>query len=87
MRNICYSLLYIFATFRHLLIVFGGLKGLENSLEADERLTIQDPCLLFDHYLNTCPNQGSGTIRTEVSRYERLTIQDPCLIIICRVRN
>ncbi|XP_072015154.1 putative methyltransferase C9orf114 [Amphiura filiformis] len=51
--------------FRHLLVVFGGLKGLENSLEADEKLEVPEPSLLFDHYLNTCPNQGSGTIRTE----------------------
>ncbi|XP_022099117.1 putative methyltransferase C9orf114 isoform X1 [Acanthaster planci] len=51
--------------FRHLLIVFGGLKGLEYSLDADEHLKIADPKLLFDHYVNTCPTQGSRTIRTE----------------------
>ncbi|XP_038045984.1 putative methyltransferase C9orf114 homolog [Patiria miniata] len=53
------------SAFRHLLIVFGGLKGLEYSLDADERLKITDPKLLFDHYINTCPTQGSRTIRTE----------------------
>lgn len=46
--------------------MFGGLKGLEYSLEADESLNIEEPSLLFDHYVNTCPNQGSRTIRTEV---------------------
>ena len=50
---------------RHLLVVFGGLKGLEASLESDEKLTENDPSLVFDHYINTCRGQGSGTIRTE----------------------
>lgn len=49
----------------HLLIMFGGLKGLEFALESDERLDVEDVSLLFDHYLNTCPNQGTRTIRTE----------------------
>ena len=47
--------------------MFGGLKGLEASLEADETLNLDDPRLLFHHYVNTCPHQGSRTIRTEVS--------------------
>lgn len=52
--------------FKHLLIVYGGVKGLEASLASDKNLNgIEDPALLFQHYLNTCPNQGSGTIRTE----------------------
>ena len=46
--------------------MFGGLNGLEYSLEADESLSINNVALLFDHYLNTCPMQGSRTIRTEV---------------------
>ncbi|XP_034248932.1 putative methyltransferase C9orf114 [Thrips palmi] len=49
----------------HALVVFGGLAGIEAALEADPVLTVDDPALLFDHYLNTCPNQGSRTIRTE----------------------
>ena len=53
--------------YRHLLVVFGGLKGLEYSLECDESLRVGDVSLLFHHYLNTCPGQGSRTIRTEVS--------------------
>ena len=53
--------------YSHLLIVFGGLKGLEYSLECDDSLKIgKDVSLLFHHYLNTCPSQGSRTIRTEV---------------------
>ncbi|XP_066934305.1 putative methyltransferase C9orf114 [Clytia hemisphaerica] len=51
--------------FNHLLIVFGGLKGLELSLESDETLHESDVGLLFDHYINSCPDQGSRTIRTE----------------------
>lgn len=51
--------------FKHLLIVFGGLGGLEASLESDESLAESDPSLLFDHYINSCPSQGSRTIRTE----------------------
>ena len=45
--------------------MFGGLKGLEASLESDEKLTANDPSLVFDYYVNTCPGQGGGTIRTE----------------------
>ncbi|XP_037518995.1 putative methyltransferase C9orf114 homolog [Rhipicephalus sanguineus] len=51
--------------FEHALVVFGGLKGLEAALEADEALDVDDPEYLFNHYLNTCPSQGSRTIRTE----------------------
>ncbi|XP_068191788.1 putative methyltransferase C9orf114 homolog isoform X3 [Antennarius striatus] len=51
--------------FRHLLVVFGGLRGLEASVDADPNLDVSDPRLLFDLYLNTCPGQGSRTIRTE----------------------
>lgn len=51
--------------FKHCLIVFGGLKGLESAVENDNTLDVTDASLLFDHYLNTCPEQGSRTIRTE----------------------
>jgi len=51
--------------FKHMLLVFGGVKGLESSLDADQILDMDDPSLLFHHYLNTCPGQGSHTIRTE----------------------
>ena len=59
--------LLVYQLFRHLLLVFGGLQGLEASLESDENLTVDDVSLLFQFYWNTCPNQGSRTIRTEVS--------------------
>ncbi|KAL6096669.1 spout1 [Pungitius sinensis] len=51
--------------FRHLLVVFGGLQGLEASVDTDQNLEVNDPSVLFDLYLNTCPGQGSRTIRTE----------------------
>ncbi|XP_010876621.1 putative methyltransferase C9orf114 homolog [Esox lucius] len=51
--------------FKHMLVVFGGLQGLEASVDADSNLEVTDPSVLFDLYLNTCPNQGSRTIRTE----------------------
>jgi len=52
-------------SFKHLLVVFGGVAGLEAALEADEKLDATDPSELFDLYLNVCPDQGSRTIRTE----------------------
>eukprot|EP00912_Choanoflagellata_sp_UC4_P001578 UC4_evm2s1000 len=53
--------------FRHALVCFGGVRGLEESLEADEALNIpsNDPSLLFHKYVNACSGQGSQTIRTE----------------------
>ncbi|KAG8373047.1 hypothetical protein BUALT_Bualt12G0130200 [Buddleja alternifolia] len=55
----------ILPPFRHLLIAFGGLAGLEECVEEDENLKGQNVRDLFDFYLNTCPHQGSRTIRTE----------------------
>lgn len=51
--------------YNHLLIVFGGIFGLESAVENDDNLTVDDPSLLFDNYLNVVPNQGSRTVRTE----------------------
>ncbi len=53
--------------FRHLLIVFGGVEGLEPVVAAEEALQEFDGDVpsLFDYYLNLCPSQGSRTIRTE----------------------
>ncbi len=47
-------------------MVLGGVQGLEHSLRSDHSLKLDDVSLLFDEYLNVCPNQGSRTIRTEV---------------------
>jgi predicted SPOUT superfamily RNA methylase MTH1 len=65
--NVDHTLKQIPKCFSHLLIVFGGLKGLEAAHDSDESLaSVEDTRDLFNFYLNTCPNQGSNTIRTEV---------------------
>ncbi|CAL1411401.1 unnamed protein product [Linum trigynum] len=51
--------------FKHLLIAFGGLAGLEEGVEEDSSLKGTNVRKVFDSYLNTCPDQGSRTIRTE----------------------
>lgn len=52
-----------------MLLVFGGLAGLEVTIEADGALGLsaEEAGDAFDHWINVCPNQGSRTIRTEVS--------------------
>ena len=52
--------------FRHALIAFGGPRGLEDAAAKDPALG-QRPNVerLFHRWLNTCPLQGSRTIRTE----------------------
>ncbi|KAJ7954920.1 Methyltransferase C9orf114 protein [Quillaja saponaria] len=52
-------------SFRHLLIAFGGLAGLEECVEEDNNLKGNNVRDVFHSYLNTCPSQGSRTIRTE----------------------
>ncbi|GAU14883.1 hypothetical protein TSUD_46760 [Trifolium subterraneum] len=52
-------------SFRHLLIAFGGLAGLEESIEEDDKFKGKNAKEVFNLYLNTCPHQGSRTIRTE----------------------
>ncbi|MCP9259228.1 hypothetical protein DINM_002189 [Dirofilaria immitis] len=47
------------------LIVFGGLEGLEAAVKADKNITCSTPEELFEHYLNVVPGQGSRIIRTE----------------------
>ncbi|KAL8772076.1 MAG: hypothetical protein Q9209_002742 [Squamulea sp. 1 TL-2023] len=54
--------------FNHMLIVFGGVAGLEVAVEADselQRMGVKKPEELFDYWVNLCPGQGSRTIRTE----------------------
>jgi predicted SPOUT superfamily RNA methylase MTH1 len=50
--------------FKHCLIVFGGLQGIEGMLENDEKYNGKVN-KIFDFYLNTCIDQGCRTIRTE----------------------
>lgn len=55
--------------FKHLLIAFGGPQGLEECVRQDPALQVMhqipQPEQLFSLYCNTCPKQGSRTIRTE----------------------
>ncbi|MCJ1308315.1 hypothetical protein MMC25_001968 [Agyrium rufum] len=54
--------------FKHLLIVFGGVAGLEVAFKADNELAgmeLDGPEKLFDYWVNLVPGQGSRTIRTE----------------------
>lgn len=39
---------------------------MEAGVDVDPNLKVTDPSVLFDFYVNTCPSQGSRTIRTEV---------------------
>lgn len=48
--------------FNHALVVYGGVQGLESALENDDNLDVEDPCLLFDQYLNVIPSQGNSFI-------------------------
>jgi len=63
------------------LIMFGGLAGLEPAVEADQQLLTAptDTHTLFDLWLNTCPSQGSRTIRTEEAILISLSILRPLL--------
>ncbi|KAF7856095.1 hypothetical protein EAF04_010049 [Stromatinia cepivora] len=54
--------------FKHLLVVFGGVAGLEVAVKNDEelqKLGVTDAKDVFDRWINVCPGQGSRTIRTE----------------------
>uniref|UniRef100_A0A7S2JTI2 RNA methyltransferase n=1 Tax=Leptocylindrus danicus TaxID=163516 RepID=A0A7S2JTI2_9STRA len=53
--------------YKHCLVVFGGVAGIEECVDADESLGLHgdDSRSLFDLWVNTCPFQGSRTIRTE----------------------
>lgn len=54
--------------FRHMMIVFGGVAGLEFAVKADTKLaqlSVKSPEALFDRWVNLVPGQGSRTIRTE----------------------
>ena len=54
-------------SYRHALIVFGGVAGIEESIDADESMPISGSLChnLFDKWINICPYQGSRTIRSE----------------------
>lgn len=54
--------------YNHLLLIFGGVGGLEVAVKNDEELDkmgVKSPEGLFDFWIDLCPGQGSRTIRTE----------------------
>jgi len=55
------------ASFQHVIIVIGGVAGIEECVDADETLNLSgnDSKSLFDMWVNVCQFQGSRTIRTE----------------------
>jgi predicted SPOUT superfamily RNA methylase MTH1 len=67
-------------TNRHLMLVFGGVAGLEDVVGNDPDLRSKDTQALFDMYLNVCPNQGSNTIRTEEAMLVTLSALRPMLV-------
>lgn len=65
--------------FNHMLIVFGGPRGIEYAAMNDEELggmgiSGGKTRELFDHWVDVMPNQGSRTIRTEEAMYIALTV-------------
>ena len=65
--------------FNHLLIVFGGVAGIEESVDADESMAIpgEDSKKMFDVWVNICPYQGSRTIRSEEAVFIALSRLSP----------
>ena len=53
--------------FEHGLIFFGGLEGIEGLVDLEENsgLKASEVSTLFDEYLNTCPESGTRSTRTE----------------------
>ena len=53
--------------YKHALIVFGGVQGIETAVDADQECQVsgEDAKQLFSYWLNVLPKQGSRTMRTE----------------------
>nr|PIM00252.1 putative RNA methyltransferase [Toxoplasma gondii COUG] len=68
--------------YKHMLLVFGGLQGLEAVLldRQSNCAPCRDPSTLFDMYLNTCPFQRSRTIRAEEAVPITLALLRPYLL-------
>ena len=62
--------------FSHACVAVGGPEGLEQSMPPGQESMAAG---LFDHWLNTCPNQGSRTIRTEEAVLISLAYLHPAL--------
>ncbi|KAK7813607.1 hypothetical protein U0070_000657 [Myodes glareolus] len=74
-------------SFRHALVVFGGLQGLEAGVDADPNLEVSEPSVLFDFYVNTCPSQGSpGREDKEELDSQLLFFQEAILISLAALQ-
>lgn len=77
-----------FQDFKHAIVYFGGLEGIEGIIEEEAgTIRIEDAESLFDLYINTCPDQGTATIRTEEAILVSLAGINPCLRKIGRRVN
>lgn len=58
---------YSVPAYQHAIIVFGGVAGIEECVDADESIMVpgSKSHTMFDQWVNICPLQGSRTIRTE----------------------
>jgi predicted SPOUT superfamily RNA methylase MTH1 len=68
--------------FKHCLIIFGGISGIEGMMIDDEHNKLnssENIAKNFDLYLNTCMNQGLRTIRTEEAILITLAVIRPKL--------
>ena len=65
--------------FSHLIVVFGGVAGIEESVDADETMPLsgEDSKKMFDIWVNIAPYQGSRTIRTEEAVFITLSRLSP----------
>ncbi len=65
--------------FDHLLIVFGGVAGIKESVNADKSTVLpgKDSRKLFDIWVNIGPYQGSRTIRSEEAVFIALARLSP----------
>ncbi|KAK6436490.1 hypothetical protein LTR95_007315 [Oleoguttula sp. CCFEE 5521] len=64
------------SSWQHLLVVFGGVAGLEKALSADSELLqagVTEVKDMFDRWINLVVGQGSRTIRTEEAVWIGLT--------------
>ena len=69
------------STYNHAMIMFGGLPGIEGMIEGDDKIKISptQAATLFKYYVNTCPDQGCRTIRTEEAIIISLAVLVPKL--------
>jgi predicted SPOUT superfamily RNA methylase MTH1 len=59
-----------YSGFKHSLIFFGGLGGIEGlveDLETNQNMQSSNIRKSFDEYINTCPEIGTRNLRTEES--------------------